>query len=281
MNCSGKHAAMLATCVVNGWSTHDYLEPTHPLQQAVRETLEELAGEPIGAEGVDGCGAPLLSTSLTGLARAFRTLAVATEGPEQRVADPTDEYFGAGMRPALLERLARETGGRFYTPSTVGALANDMMYTQSGTTVVERRELWDMPAIFLVLIGLMYGYSAPLCALVAAIACLPVALLRKTTRAGIRSAPVAITDPHDFNRDRRVNARDLAGPPVVLVGLGVYALRDVPLTAVDWTWLVAGSVVMFLYSVRNRDHDHADRLSLFPLEDEPSVPRGPSPKEQQ
>ena len=74
-----------------------------------------------------------------------------------RVADPVDEYFGAAMRPAVLERIARETGGRFYTPSTVGTLANDMMYTQSGTTVVERKDLWDMPAIFLVLIGLVAG----------------------------------------------------------------------------------------------------------------------------
>ena len=86
MNCSGKHAAMLATCVVNGWSTHDYLDPTHPLQRAIRDTLEELAGERIGAEGVDGCGAPLFGVSLTGLARAFRALAGADDGPEQRIA---------------------------------------------------------------------------------------------------------------------------------------------------------------------------------------------------
>ncbi|MCE6999862.1 asparaginase [Saccharothrix sp. S26] len=86
MNCSGKHAAMLATCVVNGWSTRDYLDPAHPLQLAIRDTLEELAGERIGAEGVDGCGAPLFGISLTGLARAFRTLAGAQDGPEQRIA---------------------------------------------------------------------------------------------------------------------------------------------------------------------------------------------------
>ena len=34
MNCSGKHAAMLATCVVNGWDTATYLAPDHPLQVA-------------------------------------------------------------------------------------------------------------------------------------------------------------------------------------------------------------------------------------------------------
>ena len=87
MNCSGKHAAMLATCVVNGWSTSDYLDPEHPLQDAIATTFAELTGEPVTTVAVDGCGAPLLSTSLVGLARAFASLAVATSGPEQLVAD--------------------------------------------------------------------------------------------------------------------------------------------------------------------------------------------------
>ena len=87
MNCSGKHAAMLATCVTNGWSTHDYLEVDHPLQVAITSTFAELTGEPVAAVAVDGCGAPLLSASLTGLARAFRSLAVASSGPARLVAD--------------------------------------------------------------------------------------------------------------------------------------------------------------------------------------------------
>lgn len=87
MNCSGKHAAMLATCVANGWDTATYLDPTHPLQRQIVETFSRLTGEPVATVAVDGCGAPLLSTSLTGLARAFRTLAVATEGPQQAVAE--------------------------------------------------------------------------------------------------------------------------------------------------------------------------------------------------
>ncbi|WP_166134254.1 asparaginase [Nocardioides ochotonae] len=86
MNCSGKHAAMLATCVVNGWDTATYLDPGHPLQVAIRTTFEELTGEP-AVVAVDGCGAPLLSASLTGLARAFALLATATDGAERRVAD--------------------------------------------------------------------------------------------------------------------------------------------------------------------------------------------------
>ena len=100
MNCSGKHAAMLATCVVNGWDTATYLQPDHPLQVVIAETFAELTGEPVKMAAVDGCGAPLLSTSLVGLARAFRTLSVATEGPERRVADAyrTHPEYASGSR---------------------------------------------------------------------------------------------------------------------------------------------------------------------------------------
>jgi L-asparaginase II len=88
MNCSGKHAAMLATCALNRWPTESYLARDHPLQQAIRRTVEELAGQPSPAVGVDGCGAPLFALTLAGLARAFRQLVLATPGaPERRVAD--------------------------------------------------------------------------------------------------------------------------------------------------------------------------------------------------
>ena len=87
MNCSGKHAAMLLTCVVNGWDTATYLSPDHPLQQGIAAAFTEATGEPVAVVAVDGCGAPLLSASLTGLARGFRALAVATEGPAHRVAE--------------------------------------------------------------------------------------------------------------------------------------------------------------------------------------------------
>lgn len=92
MNCSGKHAAMLLTCVVNGWDTATYRSPDHPLQQGIAMTFAELTGEPVEVTAVDGCGAPLLSTSLTGLARGFRALATATEGPERRVAEAIRGY---------------------------------------------------------------------------------------------------------------------------------------------------------------------------------------------
>src|SRR3954447_10461482 len=92
MNCSGKHAAMLATCVANGWPLESYLDPAHPLQEAIAATFVELTGEPVGHLAVDGCGAPLLGTSLRGLARAFATLATSDRPEERRVAAAIREH---------------------------------------------------------------------------------------------------------------------------------------------------------------------------------------------
>nr|WP_297419233.1 asparaginase [uncultured Nocardioides sp.] len=115
MNCSGKHAAMLATCVVNGWDVATYLDPDHPLQVWIAKTFAELTGQPVEAVAVDGCGAPLLSTSLTGLARAFRTLAIAEDGLERRVADAIRAHpqFTSGTRrdeAALLRAIPGAIG---------------------------------------------------------------------------------------------------------------------------------------------------------------------------
>jgi L-asparaginase II len=93
MNCSGKHAGMLATCVVNGWPLDTYLDPKHPLQVAIADVVADLVGEPIAATGVDGCGAPVFAFSLTALARAFQRLVESDPGtPERRVADEMREH---------------------------------------------------------------------------------------------------------------------------------------------------------------------------------------------
>lgn len=115
MNCSGKHAAMLATCVLNGWPTDTYLAPAHPLQVAIAATFARLTGEPVAVTAVDGCGAPLLSASLTGLARAFRELAIAPTGPARRVAEAIrahPEYVSGSRRDerALLVSLPGAIG---------------------------------------------------------------------------------------------------------------------------------------------------------------------------
>lgn len=106
MNCSGKHAAMLATCVQRGWPTAGYTDPKHPLQQTIAETVVELTGEPIAATTVDGCGAPLFAFSLPGLARAFSLLGSASGGQRARVAGAMRAYpwlvAGSGAEDTLL-----------------------------------------------------------------------------------------------------------------------------------------------------------------------------------
>jgi L-asparaginase II len=92
-NCSGKHAAMLVTCIANDWPTETYRSPEHPLQLHIRRTIEDLAREPVAAVGVDGCGAPLFALTLGGLARAFRALVLAEPGsPERQVADAMRKF---------------------------------------------------------------------------------------------------------------------------------------------------------------------------------------------
>ncbi len=86
MNCSGKHAAMVATCLVNDWPAAGYLDVAHPVQRAVLHGVEDLAGEHVRHIAVDGCGAPQHALTLTGLARAYTRL-VTLDGPARRVAE--------------------------------------------------------------------------------------------------------------------------------------------------------------------------------------------------
>ncbi len=123
MNCSGKHAAMLATCVVNGWDLETYLSPDHPLQKSLLDTFASLTGEEVTAVAVDGCGAPLLSTSLVGLGRGFRALAVAPSGPEREVAEAIRRHpeFVSGTKRDELALLRA-------IPGAIGKLGAESCY---------------------------------------------------------------------------------------------------------------------------------------------------------
>lgn len=87
-NCSGKHAALAFLCVTRGWPVQGYLDTSHPINELLRSTVEELTGEAVGATSTDGCGTPVYTLSLVGMARAFGRLAAAADGTAERaVAD--------------------------------------------------------------------------------------------------------------------------------------------------------------------------------------------------
>jgi L-asparaginase II len=147
-NCSGKHAGMLATAVVNGWPTAGYTDPDHPVQLRIVHDLRRAVGG-VDHVGVDGCGAPAASVSLIGLAGAVRQLAVdghavhrAMTGHPEMVGGPTRDVTRL-MRlvPGLLAKDGAEGvqvaalpdgralalkvadgAGRARTPVTVAAL---------------------------------------------------------------------------------------------------------------------------------------------------------------
>lgn len=101
-NCSGKHAAMTATCVAAGWPVETYRDPDHPLQRAARATIEDLCSEPVAAVAVDGCGAPAFGISLIGLARSFARLAAGESDELRAVRDAMRQYphlVGGAGRP--------------------------------------------------------------------------------------------------------------------------------------------------------------------------------------
>jgi hypothetical protein len=71
------------------------------------------------------------------------------------IAESRSEYFGSQLNATLLQRIARETGGRYYTPSSVSSLPEDLSITGRGSTVIEEKDLWDMPILLLLLLSMM------------------------------------------------------------------------------------------------------------------------------
>jgi L-asparaginase II len=114
MNCSGKHAGMLATCVINGWPTDSYLDPEHPLQLAIKAEVERMSGEKVALTSVDGCGAPLFLFSLLGLARAVRNLTISADPVHQSVAQACRDFPEMVSGPGrLATRLMQHVPGLF------------------------------------------------------------------------------------------------------------------------------------------------------------------------
>jgi L-asparaginase II len=112
-NCSGKHGAMLATCVAAGWDIAGYRDPSHPLQRALAATVVELTGVPVAHVAVDGCGAPLFSSTPAGLARALGRIAAAPAGTAEgtvAAAMRAHPWWVAGTRRTVTRLCAAVPG---------------------------------------------------------------------------------------------------------------------------------------------------------------------------
>ena len=154
MNCSGKHAAMLATCAAAGWPAASYLQPGHPLQLRLRDTVERQSGETVTAMGMDGCGAPLFALSLTGLARAYHSMIAAAPGSaERQVADGMRAYpdWTAGTnRPE--SALMRAVPGLLAKGGAEGVLAFALADGWAATIKIEDGTARALPALAVALL---------------------------------------------------------------------------------------------------------------------------------
>jgi L-asparaginase II len=149
MNCSGKHAAMLATCVAAGWPTDSYRDPSHPLQREIKAKLEQLSDEKVAATGVDGCGAPLFAVSLTGLARAFGSLVLAAEqSAERSVADAVRAHPEWTSGTARSERaLMRAVPGLLVKSGAEGVQAFALADGRAAAVKIEDGAARAVPAV--------------------------------------------------------------------------------------------------------------------------------------
>jgi L-asparaginase II len=138
MNCSGQHAGMLLTCRSAGWPVATYLQPDHPLQISLRDTVADLVGEPAAATGVDGCGAPVFAMSLRGLAVAFLRLVSAAQGtPERAVAD------------AMRQHPEQVSGTDAQAQDTVLMRASAGLLAKGGAEGVHAAAHWERGAVAL------------------------------------------------------------------------------------------------------------------------------------
>ncbi len=71
--------------------------------------------------------------------------------------DGVAENFHTEQNRALLERLAAQTGGKYWKPADLGNLAANIPFSEAGVTVRETKDLWDLPLVFLLLVLLRFS----------------------------------------------------------------------------------------------------------------------------
>ncbi len=121
MNCSGKHAGMIAASAAAGWDLDTYTDPAHPLQQSIAQEITSLTGEPLQHVAADGCGAPLFAVSTLGLARAVHAFTLSTDPVHQEVMAACRAFPEmTGGKSRLHSRLMQEIPGFFMKDGAEG-----------------------------------------------------------------------------------------------------------------------------------------------------------------
>jgi L-asparaginase II len=114
-NCSGKHSGMLAAALVLKAPLASYLEPSHPVQQRIRQVVEEFAGCPTAevVYGIDGCSAPNAAVPLSNMARGFAQLVSSGDAAARTAVEAmTTHPFLVGGTQRFDTALMEVTGGR-------------------------------------------------------------------------------------------------------------------------------------------------------------------------
>ncbi|MEA2668539.1 MAG: hypothetical protein QOJ33_1473 [Chloroflexota bacterium] len=109
-NCSGKHSGMLAAARVLQAPLETYLEPSHPVQQRIRQVVEEFTGCATTdvVYGIDGCSAPNAAVPLAAMARSFARLVTSDDAAARTAVEAmtTHPFLVGGTRrfdTALME----------------------------------------------------------------------------------------------------------------------------------------------------------------------------------
>jgi uncharacterized membrane protein len=71
--------------------------------------------------------------------------------------DGVAENFHTEQNRELLEKLSSQTGGKYWKADELGRLPSEISYSEAGISVRDTKELWNMPIVFLLLLGLMSG----------------------------------------------------------------------------------------------------------------------------
>jgi uncharacterized membrane protein len=128
--------------------------PSGAVREVPLDWVVERDGEYQGNYASDEAGVHTIRVTSTG---GRPGMPAAEDSTFVAVADLNAEFYGAEMRKPLLQRIADETGGKFYTPATMKKLAEDISLTRRGVTVMNQMDLWDMPVILVLLVALLGG----------------------------------------------------------------------------------------------------------------------------